>query len=223
MPAARRATGSRNGTSRPRSSHRCRWPSGAAQPTRGARRTHRCRAGPRARRCGRRPRRQREVLEPARHRAGRSMSQCVRPIAGRLGARPRAGAALRRASARSASRGSGPSAGVVATRRPSRSTVTWSHSSQHLASRCDTKTHRAATGGHPPYGGEDALALDVGERRRRLVEDDQPSSLAQRLRDLDELSLADAERRQQLVRVGCAPAPCRRAPDGTARPPTAAG
>src|SRR3954453_18960466 len=60
---------------------------------------------------------------------------------------------------------------------------------------------RTPGGGYPADRGEHRRALDVRQGRRRLVEDHQPGTLAQRLGDLGELLLADAESGQRLVRV----------------------
>src|SRR3546814_2803154 len=58
---------------------------------------------------------------------------------------------------------------------------------------------RTAELGHQ---GEEAVDLVVGERRRRLVEDEDPCVKAQCLGDLHELLSGDAERRSEERRVG---------------------
>ena len=61
--------------------------------------------------------------------------------------------------------------------------------------------HGAATGGHPTYGREDRVGLQPGQRRGRLIEDDDARPLAECFGDLDELTLSDAQRGDELVGV----------------------
>ena len=87
---------------------------------------------------------------------------------------------------------------------------------EDLAEAVGDEQDGAAGGRDLADGRVDVLALDVAERGRRLVEDDQPGVLAEGPGDLDQLALADAELGEPLVEARRGRARRCRAAPGTA-------
>ena len=82
---------------------------------------------------------------------------------------------------------------TVVTRRPSLSTVIRPDRSKTSASRCETYSSADAPLLQPAYQPVEQLDLVVGQGRGRLVHDEQPRVEGERLDDLDDLLLRDAE------------------------------
>ena len=90
------------------------------------------------------------------------------------------------------------------------------------ASRCDTKMMATPRALERPHAVEQPLRLAVGQRRRRLVEDQEPRVLAKRAHDQHELLRREVEvahRRRRIdidaesLRARAAPAQLQRAVD----------
>ena len=107
----------------------------------------------------------------------------------------------------------------VSTVRPSRSTVMRSATLATSLSLCEIRIEAMPCSRNAMQAVEQRGAVGLVEARGRLVQDQQPHLLGQRLGDLDQLLLADAEIGDQRVRRLAAgrPAPAARACAGRPR------
>ena len=104
------------------------------------------------------------------------------------------------------------SIGAVTTLRPSRSTVTRSASARDLVEPVRDVDDADAVGRELPDDAEEPRAFRRRQRRGRLVHDEDARVERQRLGDLDELLLADAQPGDPRLRVELDPEPLEQAP-----------
>ena len=86
-------------------------------------------------------------------------------------------------------------------RRPSRKIETRSQLLENLDQAVGDVDDRDAAGGELAHDAEQHARLAIGERRRRLVEDQDAAVEGQRLGDLDQLLLGDRKRPDEDGRV----------------------